>query len=257
MNNYICVYKPAGLSPLQAIEKLKKNNPKYQNQKIGYAGRLDPMAEGLLMLLIGDENKKRKEYERLDKEYEFEVILGIETDSYDALGIVKEVKIQNQNPKLEIENLKLKIVDIFDKFKGISDQPYPPYSAVRVQGKPLYYWARKREIGNIKIPSKKITINKLDLKKVEVVQFDNLFNTVIEKIKLVQGDFRQQKIISKWKDVYAKYPDSKFIKLTCFIACSSGTYVRSIAHNLGIKLGLGGITLSIKRTKIGKLSEKK
>ena len=67
MQSVIPVYKPLGLTPLQAIVKFKKLFPDYANEKISYAGRLDPMAEGLLLLLVGEENKQRNEYEDLSK----------------------------------------------------------------------------------------------------------------------------------------------------------------------------------------------
>ena len=100
MNTIILINKPISLTPLQAIRRLQSLHPELEGEKIGYAGRLDPMAEGLLLLLVSDENKKRKEYERLPKTYEFEVLLGIETDSYDVLGIITKVDATS----LKIEN---------------------------------------------------------------------------------------------------------------------------------------------------------
>ena len=58
MKNIINIYKPVSITPLQAIEKFKLQNPCYKNQKISYPGRLDPMAQGILLLLVGNENKK-------------------------------------------------------------------------------------------------------------------------------------------------------------------------------------------------------
>src|SRR5579871_234239 len=91
MQTILNLYKPIGKTPLEVIREFQIQNPEYQNVKLGYAGRLDPMAEGVLLVLVGEENKKRKEYERLKKEYEFTVLFGIETDSYDALGTVKNI----------------------------------------------------------------------------------------------------------------------------------------------------------------------
>ncbi|PSO45951.1 MAG: tRNA pseudouridine(55) synthase, partial [Parcubacteria group bacterium QH_9_35_7] len=59
--------KPISLTPLQTIEKFKEQNPKYKDKKMSYAGRLDPMAEGLLLCLVGEENKNREEYQQLEK----------------------------------------------------------------------------------------------------------------------------------------------------------------------------------------------
>jgi tRNA U55 pseudouridine synthase TruB len=62
-----CVYKPQGATPLDAVTMFKARHPEYAGSTVSYAGRLDPMAEGLLILLIGDENRNRKHYERLRK----------------------------------------------------------------------------------------------------------------------------------------------------------------------------------------------
>ena len=64
----LSIYKPLGKTPLEIIKEVKKQYPEYADESIGYAGRLDPMAEGILLLLISEENLKRKKYEKLPKE---------------------------------------------------------------------------------------------------------------------------------------------------------------------------------------------
>ena len=70
LEKVINIYKPQGWTPLRTIVELKKLNKKYKDATISYAGRLDPMAEGVLLLLVGEENKKRKKYQDLTKVYE-------------------------------------------------------------------------------------------------------------------------------------------------------------------------------------------
>src|SRR4051812_2270372 len=104
MNRVINVYKPIGFTPLQVIEKLREKFPEYKNVKIGYAGRLDPLAHGVLLLMIGDATKEREKYLGLDKSYEFEAVLGVSTDSYDVLGLVNNnltMKLFNNGANLE------------------------------------------------------------------------------------------------------------------------------------------------------------
>src|SRR3712207_2873397 len=93
MNKILNIYKPVGFTPLEMITALLKEFPEYKDKKIGYAGRLDPLAHGVLLLMIGDATKQRKDYLGLDKMYEFEVLFGVETDTYDLLGFVKERKV--------------------------------------------------------------------------------------------------------------------------------------------------------------------
>lgn len=260
MNKIILLNKPITLTPLQAIRKLQTLNPKLKGEKIGYAGRLDPMAEGLLLLLIGEANKKRKEYERLDKEYEFEVVLGLTSDSYDILGIIEQTDtklfttpgVVNTTTKyIDDDDNNITIQQLLQQFVGTSDQPYPPYSAARVNGKPLYYWAREGKIDEITIPSKEITVHSIQLNGTKELKLSTLQDEIITRIQSVKGTFRQEEIIARWNKTIQQYNNLTVKRLSCTISCSSGTYVRSVAHQIGQKLGVGGIALSIKRTKIG------
>jgi tRNA U55 pseudouridine synthase TruB len=74
---------------LEVLENFKEENPKYKEIKFAYAGRLDPMAEGQLLILVGDTCKERDKYLNLDKEYEFEILLGLKSDTKDLLGLAE------------------------------------------------------------------------------------------------------------------------------------------------------------------------
>ena len=101
LKSKILINKLLGSTPLEAINKFKKQNPAYKDEKIAYAGRLDPMAQGLLLLIIGDkENKKINKHLKKDKEYHAQILLGIQTDSYDILGIPKK------SEQININNIK-------------------------------------------------------------------------------------------------------------------------------------------------------
>lgn len=235
------MWKSVGETPFQVVERIKKFK-NLSNEKIGFAGRLDPMAEGVLVLLVGEENKKRKEYERLPKIYEFEVLFGISTDTYDVMGIPK------LHAEKEIEDSVLKIKS------GEIVQEYPPYSYIKVSGKPLYWWARNKKLQEIKIPSKKINIYEAKMIKKHSISFQKLISEVKERIKKVQGDFRQEEIINKWESLYSENRKYSFRVVKYKIKCSSGTYVREIANSLGARLQTGAIAMSITRTKVGRYS---
>jgi tRNA U55 pseudouridine synthase TruB len=85
----ITLWKEIGETPLEVLENFKEENPKYKNEKFAYAGRLDPMAEGKLLVLVGDTCKEREKYLNLDKEYEFEILLGFKSDTKDLLGMAE------------------------------------------------------------------------------------------------------------------------------------------------------------------------
>ena len=120
MKNVINLYKPVGLSPLQVIEKFRLKHREYGKVKLGYAGRLDPMAEGVLMVLVGDENKKIRDYLKFDKEYRAEILIGLKSDSCDVLGIVEKCKVVEVDEIDTFFNLSkavyLKKIDKFKKY---------------------------------------------------------------------------------------------------------------------------------------------
>ena len=247
MKPIISVIKPVGMTPLQIIHKLREAYPEYANATLGYAGRLDPMAEGILLVLVNEENLKRKEYERLPKTYEFEALYGIETDTYDVLGLIQSMNLEESLP--DIGN---KIETAMHTFLGKHIQPYPPYSSPRVKGKPLFYWAREGKLDEIKIPSKEIEIYEMQCMQTRTINSDELKEVIFTKLKSVKGEFRQEKIIKTWEQFFVQHPTHTFTISTLIVSCSSGTYVRSITHELGKKLGTRALALSIKRTQVGK-----
>lgn len=83
----ICVYKEVGETPLEAISKIKTT------EKLSYIGRLDPLADGLMLVLVGEENKNREAYLDLPKTYRFEFVSGFKTDTYDVLGLANICEI--------------------------------------------------------------------------------------------------------------------------------------------------------------------
>ncbi len=243
--NILCVNKPLGLTPLQAIFKLKHKFPEYKDEKISYAGRLDPMAEGLLLLLIGEENKKRKEYEEMEKEYEFEVLFGAASDSYDILGLVSNT--QNDSNR-EIGN---KVIEHLTDFTGRQIQAFPPYSSKPVNGKPLYKWAREDRLSEIKIPTRNIEIKKLRNLDTYFIDDMKLKKTISSRIKLVIGDFRQEKILESWDRFFERNKQTEFCVMKFSAVVSSGTYIRSIAKKMGEKIGTASLALSINRVRVG------
>ena len=246
MNTVLPIYKPAGLTPLQAINILKDRQPEYEHAKITYAGRLDPLAHGVLLLLIGEEAKNREEYLALPKTYEFEVLFGLETDSYDVLGLVKPWREDKPT-----ENVNIIVNSFVHKHIGKTEQPYPPFSSKTVHGKPLFQWAKEKKLHEITIPHKEIEIYEFVNENISVITTHQLQEYIRNAVGSVHGDFRQEIIMKTWEDYFAKIKQLEFQTAKFRISCSSGTYVRGLAHALGRELGTGAIALDIKRTAVG------
>lgn len=246
VNTVVSVYKPIGYTPLQVIDTLRKKCPDYTNEKIGYAGRLDPLAHGVLLLMIGDAAKERTKYLDLPKEYSFEVLYGLETDTYDLLGYVERYK----ECIIVKENVNAFVNDCLGKLT----LPYPPYSSKPVDGKPLFWWARHKKLSEITIPTREIEIAEFKLRSTRSIRTEQLQRLVMKRIHAVTGDFRQADIEERWMQVFETNPQISFATATFHITCSSGTYVRSLAHTLGQELGCGAVAIDILRTKVGTYS---
>lgn len=159
----ILLNKRKGISSFKAINELKRA---IHAEKIGHAGTLDPMAEGLLIVMVNGATKFSDDLMKKDKEYYVELELGYETDSYDAEGAVT-FKYEG-----EIEISKEKISETILGFVGDIEQIPPMYSAIKINGQKLYELARKgieteRKARKVKINSiREIKIDSENPKKI-------------------------------------------------------------------------------------------
>jgi tRNA pseudouridine55 synthase len=235
--------KKEGATPLETLEFFRAKNKEYKNYKMTYAGRLDPMASGVLIILVDEKIKEKDKYLNLEKEYEFEILFGFNTDSYDVLGkVLKTKKVFLSKKLLEKEiNKNLKF------FTGKFIQEYPIYSSKTVNGRQLFSYARANE--EVEVPKREVNVKNFELLKIRKIVGKNLFSNIEKRILKVKGDFRQKEILKIWKKEI-KLKEQYFIA-SFKIKCSSGTYVRGIANSLGNKAQIPALALNIKRTKIG------
>lgn len=251
MQKVIILNKKEGETPLEALEKFRAKNSEYLGLSMTYAGRLDPMASGVLIILAGEETKNKEKYLNLDKEYDFEVLFGFSTDTYDTLGKVLPHRQSLSNTKNTRQDLVFRIEKELKNFKGKILQKYPMYSSRTINGKPLWLLARNRE--EIETPEREVNIKNIKLIKIRKIKKEKLLQNIEKRILKVGGDFRQKEIIKIWqKNLKDKNVPSALYIASFSVKCSSGTYVRSIADSLGKKLGTGALAYSIKRTKVGK-----
>jgi len=243
------LYKPLGMTPLEAIGRFREQNPEYKDVPMTYAGRLDPMAEGVLLVLAGDEVHKRDEYLKLDKEYEAEILFGFETDTYDILGLPKKTVGYGIS-----DSLKEDLDEIIQKYVGDFTFQIPPFSSYKIKGKPLFQWARDGKLDEITIPSRTVQI--YDVKPLDFysIQAKELKQLIVDRIKLVKGDFRQEEITARWREIFDLSEQNQYQVAKIRIRSSSGMYVRALADRLGKDLKLGALLLHLTRTRVGEWS---
>lgn len=248
------LYKNLGETPNERILRFKTDNPEYVDVSMTYAGRLDPMAEGLLLVVSGEEIKNKDNYLGLPKTYEVQVLWGFETDTLDLLGLVVEsYKVR----KVESEELE----KMLEKSLGKFEQSYPAYSSKPVNGpallglrrtsKPLFQWAREGRIKEIEIPSHSVEIYEANFVERRTILKEELLVNLKFKIESVRGDFRQTEIWKKWFEELTQLDGSEFIIDTLTLNVSSGFYVRQFITDMAERLGTVAVTFHIVRTKIG------
>lgn len=151
MGKILLINKPSGITSYDVIRIIKK---KIHPKKIGHAGTLDPLAAGLLIILIDDATKRSSEFMGLNKEYLARMRLGIKTDTGDLDGsVIEKCSVPELNRK--------KIETVLKKFEGKIKQKPHIYSAVKYKGKKLYEYARAGI--KVKIKSREIEIKKIKL----------------------------------------------------------------------------------------------
>ncbi len=193
----LLVDKPQGITSHDVVNRLRR---KINMKRIGHAGTLDPMATGLLIMLVGKATKTSQYLISLDKTYEGTIKFGVETDSQDADGQVVAEKPLPEGLNNEVVLKEMKT------FLGDQYQLPPMFSAKKIDGVPLYKMARKGK--TVEREPRFIRINKFELLRFESPEVD----------------FR--------------------------MSSSKGTYVRTVAHDLGQKLGCGAHLTSLRRTLI-------
>lgn len=244
MDKTIIFYKKTGETPLQCLSRFRKENKEFINEKISYAGRLDPMAEGEMLFVVGEENKNKEKYLGLDKKYTFKILFGVSTDTRDVLGMVEAFG----STEIKISEEKLKI--ILEDLAGKHEQKYPWFSSRTVFGKPLFEWFRSGRKNDVERPTREIEIYLMKLLNMDNIQLEDLKKYIQNKIKLVEGDFRQNEILNSWEKFFTKHAATSFQIAEVETKCSGGTYIRSLVERIGKKFNVPALALHIKRDKI-------
>lgn len=237
--------------------------------KITYAGRLDPLASGIMILLVGDGVHDKELYNKLDKRYRATVVLGFETDTYDVLGIPSPSPSQGSN--LGLEYL---IKNILEKQIGTHTQTYPPYSSKNVNGVPLWKLTRDGNLPDV-LPSREVVVyganlvipapepesrvlSHIPLDPLTLVRDDtcgvlisgvDLLLKIRETVSRVTGDFRQAEILDSWEKNIVSRETYQILEIDYHVG--SGTYIRGLVHELGQQLGIGAVLLALERYQAG------
>lgn len=203
MNGILIIDKPKEYTSHDVCSKVKK----IYGAKVGHTGTLDPMATGVLPLLLGEGTKLSEYLTNHNKTYEAVLKLGVQTDTLDSEG---EVIANQEVPETSTD--RKRVQQVLRECVGKQVQTPPMYSAIKVKGKKLYEYAREGK--KVEIPQRTIEIYEMELLEIN----------------------QQEKHI-RFK-----------------VACSKGTYIRTLCETIAQKLGTVGYMKELKRTKVGEFS---
>jgi tRNA pseudouridine55 synthase len=193
----LAVDKPKGLTSHDVVQKVRRI---FGIRQVGHTGTLDPIASGVLVILVGTATRIAQYLQEDDKEYHLTLRLGVETDTHDISG-----QIQRETDPTKVE--RREVEEAAYRYQGTFLQEPPPFSAVKHAGQPLYRLARQGV--RVRAEPRKVTIYRIGI------------------------------------------PDWTSPRASLKVACSKGTYMRTLCHDIGRDLGVGGCMESLIRIRSG------
>lgn len=201
LDGVLNIYKEKGYTSHDVVAKMRGI---LRQKKIGHTGTLDPDAEGVLPVCLGQGTRLCDMLTDHSKVYRAVLLLGIDTDTQDISGQILEKRPVEENPE--------KVLEVIKSFIGPYDQIPPMYSALKVDGKRLYELARAGK--TVERQARPVVIHDITVESMELP------------------------------------------RVTMTVSCSKGTYIRTLCHDIGEKLGCGGCMEALMRTRVGRFELK-
>jgi len=220
MNSVLLINKPPSLTSHDVVNRVRRI---LQQRSVGHLGTLDPLATGVLPLVIGNLTRLAQFYTDSEKIYEGVIRFGFATDTYDAdgepIGAALTVKVS-------LEEVR----ELAARFRGVIQQMPPPFSAKKIRGVPAYKLARKHK----EVP---LTPVQVEIKEFEILGLSDVAEEDVADKKSLPAD-SSEKITQQ--GTRARFR----------ARVASGTYMRSVAHDMGQLLGCGAHLESLRRTSV-------
>ena len=239
-------YKEAGYTINQFIETIKK---KYIGRKIAYAGRLDPMARGIIPILFDNECYDMNTYTNKNKIYNVKIMIGISTDSDDPLGLIQNHFLLNDDFVETINKNKDILINHFNTHSKMINQNFHFYSTKEIN---------KRKKINLLESEYTQDSHLVELYESKIISFDSInlhewIDTIINIIKMVDSskNFRQSEIIKQWIDIRNLLPSIIYIPyIELQLNVSSGFFVRQFIRDTVNNINIPMLCYDIHRVTI-------
>jgi len=248
------VFQPLGSSTHLLAQEVGERH----QTKATHTGTLDPMAEGVIVVLTGKDRFKKQELAGWKKTYQFQILWGVSTDTHDLLGLI----IDSSTAKIHQENLDTKIDQLLPQFVGTQTQLIPAFSAKRTDGQSYFDLAKQnvKTVNQANSQSTKltytqeITIHSIEHLETQEIPAQNIVNQLNKVIPKLTNDFRQEEILQKWHTWIQNQPNQKNTPLlltTLTATASKRAYIRGLVRDLSSKMGIPATTFYILRTANG------
>ena len=205
-----------------------------------HTGTLDPMAEGVLVILTGEDRYAKGSLGDWKKTYDFSILWGVATDSQDRLGLITQVDARK--PNLD------EIRTVINEFPHSYNQIIPQFSARRWNGKSSFDWAREET--QLPTKTRAIEIGKIILRSSFALSQTKVLSDHNAAITDVLGNFRQDNILKNWNDSLTS-DTGEFLITEHSATVSTGTYIRQLVQDIAAKVGAPATTYSITRLSNG------
>ncbi len=212
MDGLLIIDKPEGMTSHDVVDRVRRI---LKTKRVGHTGTLDPFATGVLVMLVGKATRLAQFLDKDEKEYEAVIQFGFETDTGDRTGMQNaECRMQNDGVAEKLSTVDWGI--ILNRFRGEIDQLPPMYSAKKVDGKKLYEHARK----GVAVERKTVKVR-------------------ISELEVVAPSYSDDLGLGTWN-------------VGLRVVCSAGTYIRTLAEDIGRTVGTGAHLQELRRTRAGK-----
>lgn len=224
MNGILIIDKPAGITSHDVVSRVRRI---LKTRRVGHTGTLDPFATGVMVILVGQATRLAQFLDKDEKEYEALVKFGFETDTGDRTGKRRDAGTQGRGDAVTRQEVE----DALGYFRGEIEQTPPMYSAKKIDGKKLYEHARKGKTVERKPIT--VTIHKLEMSEPPTPHLPE-GPPKAGAAEVAGGSTETMETV------------------TLRVTCSAGTYIRTLAEDIGRKVALGAHLAELRRTRSGK-----
>lgn len=242
-------YKRIGETTGDLSNRLKKE---HGYKKVAICGKLDPMARGITNYLADDDTKQMQNYLNNIKTYEFDIVLGIKTDTDDIMGIISDYRFDKPDCNALVKTIQSLINQDYQKFH--------PYSAIKYkingERKSLHQWTNENKLTYEELPGKKVNVFDIQVNNIQTIKLKSYIQEIFNRLQTIDDmhktSFRVNDIIHSWEQLSKNYEkneeDIELIKIPVKMIVSAGYYIRMIAYDLYNRMNVPCHIFDIHRT---------